>query len=138
MIERKIPVHGWPTEKAAIIDINAIAEWVTDQRPKTVQYPAALPLIEKFESWYGALYERQGKETPVTTNPIGTAEVNEARRQRLDIQAATGNLPDSSMPAQQAPPDIPPPQENLLTVAESAIKLGAAGIGIYLIIKLLK
>ena len=36
-------------------DINAITEYIENQRPKGRQHPKILPLIEKYEQWLAAL-----------------------------------------------------------------------------------
>ncbi len=102
------PLTTTPNEAEAILTINAIYQWVSEQRPLTDTYPLALPLINDFDTWYGALEQRFDQETIFTLNRIGVAESNEAKRRRDAIQAVTHNqLPDDSM-GTKAPPGIPP------------------------------
>lgn len=129
-----------PNEQDAIRNLNAILDWVTSQRIKIAQFPAAQPLIEDFERWYGALEERYDKETLLTTNPIGVAEVNEAKRKRAEIQATLGEHADPTNPQIQTAPGLAPPEENIVTDVAAGIggllKLAAAGVVLYVITKL--
>jgi hypothetical protein len=120
------PLTSSPNEAAAIDDINAIYLWVVAQRPLTKQYPAALPLIEKFESWYGSLEQKFDEEHSILFQYIGVADVNEAKRQRIEIMKATGQAIPSDWPVPQGPPGIPPPPYNPLRELGNVVVTTAA------------
>ena len=96
-------------------DLSAIYAWVKEQRPKTRKRPAALPLIESFESWYQGL--------GATDWLFDTETLNEAKRRRNEIEKALGEViaPDW-VPADS--PQTAPPKGELAGLKESLEEAG--------------
>lgn len=117
------PLTSSPGEMTAIDELNAIAEWVTLQRPLTDQYPAALPLIQSFEAWYGMLHEQFDNESRILGQYLGVSETNEAKRRRDAIKAALHKETPQNWPVASASPDVAPEASSPI---ETGIKYGIA------------
>jgi len=85
--------------------LDAIYQYVISQRPKVLQFPAALPLIQSFESWYQGL-------SWIAKNVMSNDTFDEAVRRRDALNKVIGEqLPDTWIPADapQTSPPVPPP-----------------------------
>lgn len=120
------PLTSSPDEAMAIDNLNAIYLWVVNQRPLTKQYPAALPLIVSFESWYGSLEQKFDEEHRLLFQYLGVADVNEAKRRRIEILKATNQGIPSDWAVPQGAPGIPPPPDNPLKDLGNVIVTTAA------------
>lgn len=101
-------------ENDSIERINAIYEYVRNQRPRIGEYPGLLPLIADFEGWYQALEEAWSKGINLgviaTRHIVSISDVNEAKRRRDEINGIMGeHIPDTNIPhdAPQTPPGKP-------------------------------
>jgi hypothetical protein len=96
-------------------ELEAIYAYVRAQRPKTKAHPAALPLIESFESWYQGL--------GITDWAFDVETLNEAKRRRNAINAALEAViaPDW-VPADA--PQVAPPKGELAGLKESIEEAG--------------
>jgi hypothetical protein len=110
---------GYLGHPDTIATLEAIYEYVQNQRKLIPQFPAIKELIESFEGWY----QQAGAFTVVTQS-----DVDEAKRRRYAINKATGNLiPDDVIPADN--PQIPPKEPD--PWYEDIYKnLGGPGLGV--------
>lgn len=128
-----------PDQIQNIDDLNAVYVWAVQQRSKVDEHPAALPLIDDFERWYGSLEERvqSGALNPlgIGVHRIDQADVNEAKRKRAAILDALGeHIPDDYPVPHPVAPDKPPPE---WTPLETAVWAVAGIAGGALLLKLL-
>lgn len=125
-------ITSTPDERAAIDQVNDIlsqVEWLKSQGDER-----SSKLIAAFESWYGALKEKQSHWTVpavLKSYRVSETDVSEAQRQLYAIKSAMGAI----TPEDNAPPNVIPPEEkpkDVIEEAEDAIKAGitlAAVIG---------
>lgn len=128
------PITTSADEATAIDTINAIYDYVRAQRANIGQFPTLLPLIQGFEAWYQALDEsaNPGGIAQAVSHVVNTADVNEAKRRRDDINTVMGQkIPDTQTPADA--PQTPPPKSDDSSSVDTGIKLLAVfGAGILL------
>lgn len=131
------PITTSADEATAIDTINAIYDYVRDQRANVDKYPALLPLIQGFESWYQGLDAsvNPGGIAQAVSHVVNTADVNEAKRRRDDINTAMGEkIPDTVTPADG--PQTPPPKPDDNSSIDTGIKLLAAAGAAFILWKL--
>jgi len=133
-------------ENDSIERINAIYDYVRNQRPRVNEYPNLLPLIADFEGWYQALEEAWSKGINLgviaTRHIVSISDVNEAKRRRDEINGIMGeHIPDTNIPhdAPQTPPGKPKdygidPEFDMT----GALTIAGIGIGALILYKLLK
>ncbi|MFZ1005935.1 MAG: hypothetical protein WAN65_03805 [Candidatus Sulfotelmatobacter sp.] len=125
-----------PTEASSIDTINAIYDYVRNQRSKIGQWPALLPQIQSFESWYQGLDQRAnpgGVFGTIMSHTVNADDANEARRRRNAINAIIGQaIPADVTPADmpQTPPPVLPPEPNPMSIFEKALIAGAIAVAV--------
>jgi hypothetical protein len=85
-------------------NLEAIYQYVRNQRPNIDKYPGLLKKIEEFEGWYQTL-------SWFDKNVVSDDNLNKARRLRNDVNDAMHQkIPDTWVPADapQTSPDLPP------------------------------
>lgn len=111
-------------------DLNAIYDYVRNQRPKIDKYPHLLPAIQSFESWFLGLgwYDKA---------IMIQDTYNEAVRRRIEINKIMGQaIPDNWVP-HDAPQTAPPKKEESLipTSYKIAAVATVAGVTTLVILK---
>lgn len=134
-------ITSTPDERTAIDAVNEIRDNV--ENTKLTAPPEARQPIAAFESWYGALEEKQSHwSVPgvLKSYRVNQADVNEAKRLLYAVKQATGSV----SPSDEAPPAVVPPEQkpkDPIEAAGDAVKSGLTiaglGIGAYILYKIL-
>lgn len=106
--------------------LDAIYDYIRNQRPRINEFPGLLQEIQSFESWYQGLgwYDR---------NIVSKEALDEAKRRRNKLnEVMKTKIPDTWVPAdapQTSPPKVPKP------IIPTQYKIGVAvGAGIAAVI----